>query len=102
MKTAQERIDDFIARPTLARWQRVRDLIIPGTMRTMWQAWRAVDDNAPVKGPMTVYPDAFTMRRGLAAARAGGVPVGLGRLSRPRPEAPRETLATIIPFRRAP
>lgn len=96
-KTPQERIDAYLAKPSLKAWRDVYCLCIPDTGlmgRTMWQAWITVDGGAPTQVPadagFTSFPDAFTMRRGLRAAREGKIPVGLQSLeTRRAPIVPR-------------
>lgn len=98
--TPQERIDAYLASPSLEAWKAIHSLIIPGSTgmmgRTMWQAWVAIDGSAPTGLPsgsyFTSFPDAFTMRRGIRAAREGKVAVGLQNLKaqhKPAPRVPR-------------
>ncbi len=83
----------FLAAPDLVRWERLAHLIVPGTGRTMWQAWVAVDGNAEAGGfvegrGFSHYPDPFTARRARKAAEEGRVPVGLQALQTAHAAAP--------------
>jgi hypothetical protein len=93
-KTAFEtRIEAFFSEPSEEHWDALAHTIIPGTGRTVWQAWIRVDGAAPTELPSSnrliggkgyvgpsprwpLIPDAFTVRRAVTAARAGKVPVG--------------------------
>jgi hypothetical protein len=78
------RLEAFLAKPSEDTWAPLAHTIIPGTMRTTWQAWIRVDGGAPVSFPSGArwpsIPDPFTVRRAVNAALAGKVPVGLGAL----------------------
>ena len=41
----------YLDAPSLAGWQRIYSRLIPGTGRTLWQAWIAVDGAAPTRMP---------------------------------------------------
>lgn len=84
----------YLAAPTEPGWARLAHRIIPGTLRTVWQAWTRVDGSAPLRRPpggrWSSWPDAFTLRRAIRAAHAGQVPCGLAALCAVRdPAVPR-------------
>ena len=84
------RISAYLAStPSYAAWTELRSLIVPGTSRTLWQAWLCVDGSAPMDGSVHAYPDPFTLRRALRAATQGHVPVGLGAIREANQKAPR-------------
>jgi hypothetical protein len=89
----QWRFAAFLAAPDLVRWERIAHLIIPGTRRTLWQAWVAVDGNAETGGwvegrGFSRYPDPFTARRAVKAAVEHRVPAGLQALGEAHAAAP--------------
>lgn len=88
-QTAETRIATYLAAPSLDAWKSVRTLIVPGTMRTLWQAWVAVDGNATTSAAAPTFPCAFALRRAIKAAAGGKVPVGLGALIAANKSAPR-------------
>lgn len=75
------RYQRYLKKPSLAGWQRIYGTVIPGTYRTLWQVWIYVDAGAPISFPsgesFSSYPDAFTLRRGVKAAIAKEVPIGI-------------------------
>lgn len=87
--TPQQRIDAYINAPTMRAWRSIYQLVIPGTMRTLWQAWAAINGSAPTTGEQTCYPDAFTLRRAIAQAKSGRTPVGLAAITAANLAAPR-------------
>jgi len=91
--TFDGRLGAYLDAPSIVRWERVYSLVIPGTMRTLWQAWSAVDGAAPMSRPVgagfSSFPDAFTVRRAIAAAQRGQVPVGLQALDAANARAPK-------------
>ncbi len=88
-QTAAARIASYITAPSLAAWIDVRNVVIPETSRTLWQAWAAIDGTAPMSGAASTYPDAFTVRRAIKAATSGIVPVGLRAIKQVNARAPR-------------
>lgn len=86
---AATRIASYLAAPTLVAWQAVRNVVISGTSRTLWQAWAAVDGSASTAGVAVTHPDAFTLRRAIKAATSGSVPVGLDAVVSANARAPR-------------
>ena len=111
-KTAFEsRVERFLESPTEANWDVLSSTIIPGTMRTMWQAWIRVDGAAPTSLPPSriagarprwpLIPDAFTVRRAVNEAKAGKVPAGWWWLKEGRAAVvPRKekAMAKVIPW----
>lgn len=87
--TANDRIAAYLAAPSLDGWKSLRTLIIPGTMRTLWQAWVSVDGNTTASAASSVFPCEFALRRSIKAAANGKVPVGLGALIEANKSAPR-------------
>lgn len=84
----------YLDDPTEAHWRLLATRIVPGTLRSVWQAWARVDRAAPLKlprgGAWPLLPDPFTVRRAIRAARAGQVPAGLNALCAVRdPAVPR-------------
>ncbi len=79
------RIKAYLKHPTSAGWEDIHSIIInpEGTMLTLWQAWLAIDPNAPMRGPRhdmngpveswPIFPDSFTLYRAIKAG-AGFVP----------------------------
>ena len=88
-QTAAARIASYITAPSLAAWTDVRNVVIPETSRTLWQAWAAVDGTASMSGAASTYPDAFTVRRAIKAATSGTVPAGFGAIAQVNARAPR-------------
>jgi hypothetical protein len=96
------RLQAYLDAPGLVRWERTYSLVIPGTTRTLWQAWIKVDGSAPLEvraGGFPAFPDAFTTRRALKAAQEGRVAVGLQALDAAHRRAPRVPRRAAAPPR---
>ena len=86
---ANERIAAYLVAPSIEAWRDLRTMIIPGTGRTLWQAWVSVDGGVTTSAAAPQFPCAFALRRAVKAANNGKVPVGLGALIEANRKAPR-------------
>jgi hypothetical protein len=95
------RLNAYLDAPSAVRWERTYSLLVPGTFRTIWQAWLVIDASAPTSKAehafWTVFPDAFTTQRAVKAAREGHVPVGLQALDEAHQRAPHVPRAALAP-----
>jgi hypothetical protein len=87
-QTANDRIATYLAAPSLDAWKALRTMLIPGTGRTLWQAWVSVDGSATTSAAAPQFPCEFALRRAVKAANNGKVPFGLGALIEANRKAP--------------
>ena len=78
----RERLEAVIANPTEETWDDAFSIILNGKLMTLWQAWIAVDANAPRTGKRTDQhgkviqnwqrvPDQLTLYRAIKHATQG-------------------------------
>lgn len=73
----RERLQAVLDNPSQKTWDQAFSIVITdqGVELTLWQAWCAVDPEAPklqpIKGPWPRIPDQFTLYRAVAQATKG-------------------------------